>query len=78
MGKRSQVALSFIHGPRKGARQRCHLWLKDEGRISPWKERGLRLLFLAKEAMAVTGVPEAGFRVERSALSTLLFFLARA
>lgn len=33
------------------------------------------LLFLAKEVMAVTGMPEAGFGVERSALSTLYFSL---
>lgn len=36
---------------------------------------GVPLLFLAKELVTVTDVPEAGFGVERSALSTLFFNL---
>lgn len=39
------------------------------------RNRGLLLLFLAKEVMAVTDVPEAVFGVERSALSSRYFFL---
>lgn len=38
---------------------------------------GLPLLFLAKELVTVTDVPEAGFGEERSALSTLYFNLQR-
>lgn len=76
MGKRSQIALSFTDRPQKGVRQRCHHGgcrmrdLPHRGR-----DLGLLLLFLAQEVMAVTGMPGAGFRVERSALSTPYFSL---
>lgn len=76
MGKRSQIALSFTDRPQKGVRQRCYRGgcrmrdLSHHGR-----DLGLLLLFLAQEVMAVTGVPGARFRVERSALSTPYFSL---
>lgn len=74
--QQSQNALSFVYWPWKGARQQCHC---DGCRMRERSHRGRNwgplLPFLAKEVMAVTDVPEAVFGVERSALSSLCFFL---
>lgn len=76
MGKHSQIALSFIYWPRKCVRQQCHCsGCRTRDVCHRGGNLGLLLLFLAKEVMAVTGVPEPGFGVERSALSTPYFSL---
>lgn len=68
-----------IYWPQKGVKQRCQ---RGGCRTRDVSHHGrnleLLLLFLAEEAMAVTGVPEAGFGVEGSALSILYFPFARA
>lgn len=76
--QQSQIALSFICCPRKGVRQQCHRGgcrTRDVSHCG--RNLGLPLLFLAKESVTVTDVPEAGFGEERSAPSTLYFNLQR-